>query len=87
MEDDLSDLPPEVLKELRIGKDGVIKKITLKGAVLSAVKEHGAKTPDEIIITVYRKHKIILTRKQVFNYIFILKAAGVLPGEKYIRGY
>jgi len=60
--------------------------MSVKYAVLNAVKEHGAKTPDEIIITVYRQHKMILTRKQAYNYIYMLRACGVLPGARYVKG-
>lgn len=79
-QDDLSDLPPELLAELSEGvraeKDPLIRIIDERGGTASL---------DEILIDLYRKHREVGKRNLTANKLYRLSKRGLcwaLPGKK-----
>jgi hypothetical protein len=70
--DDLSDLPPAVLAQL-----GKVKKDDLEKRIVRLFDE-GPLNIDQVLIALYRKHKLALTRKFLTAKLYRMATQGKL---------
>lgn len=79
---DISDLPPEVLKELRLKQpDNLETKII---AIVNAAPD--SVDIDAIIIALWRMHKIHESRKYLMNKLYRMSNAGMIAREPRLKG-
>lgn len=72
---DLSDLPPEVLAELR----GKVRMDSLEAMILAIVADVGGGVGlDLVIIELWRRHKILETRRFLMSKLYRMSLAGRL---------
>jgi hypothetical protein len=80
--DNLADLPPELLKELSIGQLDTLEQQIV--AVFEA--EGGSANLDQVLIGLYRKFRVVQTRRFVQNKIWRMVRKGRLAKTKGERG-
>jgi hypothetical protein len=80
--DNLADLPPELLKELSIGQLD-----TLEQQIVAVFEgEGGGANLDQVLIGLYRKFRVVQTRRFVQNKIWRMVRKGRLAKTKGERG-
>jgi len=72
----------ELFEQMIIKNDYVKNRAEAEDALLYFVACHQY----AVKLDVGRLRKMILTRKQACNYIYMLRACGVLPGARYVKG-